>query len=89
MIGESVASIVREAALTADQLKVLHHLHQDRSYMLVPSLKQRKIYIVLQQGVCANSNEVVKAYFHSILLGLASKMCNDGAATVRALPCQL
>lgn len=79
MIGESVASVVRESALTADQFKVLHHLHQDRVYMLVPSLKQRKIFILLQQGVCANSNEIVKAYFHGILLGLAANMSSDKA----------
>lgn len=82
VIGESVASIVRESALTADQFKVLHHLHENRGYILVPSLKQKKIYILLQQGVCANSKEIVKAYFHGILLGLAASTSNYGSLKV-------
>ncbi|XP_034252608.1 RUS1 family protein C16orf58 homolog [Thrips palmi] len=78
VIGESVASVVRDSALTADQFKVLHHLHEDRGYMLVPSLKEKKIFILLQHRVCANSNAIVKAYFHGILLGLAAIMSNNG-----------
>lgn len=76
-IGESIAAFIRDTALTADQFKVLHHLHQDRGYLLVPSKKHRKIHILLQQGVSAYSTEIVQAYFHAVLLGIATNMTNE------------
>ncbi|XP_026271477.1 RUS family member 1 [Frankliniella occidentalis] len=82
VIGESVATFIRSAALTADQLKVLHHLHQGCGYMLVPSRRDKKIYILLQEGIHANSREIVKSYFHSVILGIATCMTKDGAKLV-------
>lgn len=76
IIGESVASLLQSAAFTADQLKVLHHLHEKRSYLLVPSKKYKKIYILLQQGFSVSSSDIVRAYFHAVLLGIACKIAD-------------
>ncbi|KAK3927586.1 RUS family member 1 [Frankliniella fusca] len=76
-IGVSAATFIRSAALTADQLKVLHHLHQECGYMLIRSKRDKRIYILLQQGINANSKEVVRSYFHAVILGIATCMIQE------------
>lgn len=82
VIGESVATVIHSAALTTDQLKVLHHLYLHHCFILIPLIKQKKIYIMLQEGVSANSNEIVEAYFYAILLGIAINMIDNVSGKV-------
>lgn len=82
VIGESVATVIHSAALTTDQLKVLHHLYLHHCFILIPLTKQKKIYIMLQEGVSANSSEIVQAYFHAVLLGIAVNMIDNRSEKV-------
>lgn len=67
--------------MTAEQTIVLQYLYEGRGYILLLSKKNKKVYVALEQGISTNSNTVVKAYFHAIILGLATKITTNSTTS--------
>ena len=81
-IGESLSSPVCNSSITAEQTTVLQHLYGGCGYMLLLLKKPKKIYIALEQGISSNSSTIVKAYFHAVILGIATNTITHGVTTM-------
>lgn len=55
--------------ISTSDLKQYIELYKNKNYLLIPNIKTRTIYVAIKKG--EKSEDLLTAYFHSVMLGIA------------------
>ncbi|XP_012277949.1 RUS1 family protein C16orf58 homolog [Orussus abietinus] len=67
-MGVSLKSMVQKNAIMLDDLEMITNLFQKRKYLIAVDIKRKTIFVSFTK--CAESRDVLRAYFHSCICGL-------------------
>ncbi|XP_071446420.1 RUS family member 1 [Hetaerina americana] len=69
-LGVSLSSASSSVKCKAELLKLVTNIQKQRPYLLIVDAKKRCIHVILKQG--ETPQDVIKAYFHAVLLGIST-----------------
>uniref|UniRef100_A0A1Y1NEA1 Uncharacterized protein n=2 Tax=Photinus pyralis TaxID=7054 RepID=A0A1Y1NEA1_PHOPY len=79
-LGQSVKRL--PATVTAFELSFLVDMYKNSKYLVVPDVKSRIMYVILEKG--ESVEDAIGAYFHTVLLGIATCYYNQENSNVYA-----
>ncbi|KAG6461327.1 hypothetical protein O3G_MSEX012557 [Manduca sexta] len=66
-LGQSIKDVAKDSP-NAIHMKRVKEIYEDRSYMLLPDVQQKVMFVLLRENV--TSADILCAYFHAVLLSI-------------------
>lgn len=66
-IGHSLRKAI--SRMSKDQLSDIISVYEKKNYMIIPNFRNKTLYVAL--GTNESSEDVIAAYFHAVILGVA------------------
>ncbi|KAK5644314.1 hypothetical protein RI129_005614 [Pyrocoelia pectoralis] len=79
-LGHSIKKL--PMTVTAFEMSFLVNMYKESKYLVVPDVKSRIMYVILEKG--ESVEDVIGAYFHAVLLGIATCYYNQENSNVYA-----
>jgi hypothetical protein len=61
--------------ISAEDIKLLTSFYHSKKYLIIVNIKDKRIFVTFLQGETAA--DVIQAYFHAVLLGIAICIIRD------------
>lgn len=69
MLGASLQNVMTYSKISAEDVKLLASFYRLKKYLMVVDIEGKRIFVTFLQGETAV--DVIQAYFHAVLLGIA------------------
>lgn len=83
-MGVSIKDLIKKKYPKASHLKNIKDVYENRNYIIIPNVQDRKMYVLLNEK--AMNDDILRAYFHAVLLSVIICVINDVPLPVYQAP---